>query len=377
MRRTITAAALTVGAALGVAGPAPAATKWLCGPGVADDPCRPGLSTTRYEGFTERIGRTTPKRARDRGVDCFYVYPTVSNQDRRLATKRVDPELRSIALYQAARYSQLCRVWAPVYRQATVPALQAGTTTRQDYLTAYGDVEEAFDAFLRRIGRDRGFVLLGHSQGSYHLQRLVRRRIDQRPAVRRRMVSAMLLGGNVTVRRGSDRGGVFRRVPTCERATQLSCVLAFSVFNATPPEGALFGRGSSRVAGFLGLPVGEDLETACTNPAALGRSRSARLTTIVPTEPFAPGTLIALGIAVLGLEVPQEPTTFVQSEGAFTGRCSRAGGAHVLRVASRPGTPVPNASPTADWGLHLVDANLALGDLVRVLRQQIRAYAAR
>jgi hypothetical protein len=71
----------------------------------------------------------------------------------------------------------------------------------------------------------------------------------------------------------------------------------------------------------------------------------------------------------------QAPTTFVQSAGAFTGRCSRAGGAHVLRIASAPGTPVPRPSPVPEWGLHLVDANIALGDLVKVLRRQIRAYA--
>jgi hypothetical protein len=101
------------------------------------------------------------------------------------------------------------------------------------------------------------------------------------------------------------------------------------------------------------------------------------LTTIVPAQPFAPGTLIAAGISLLGLQWPAPATTFVQTDGAFTGRCSRAGGAHVLRIASRPGTPVPNASPTPEWGLHLVDANIAQGDLVRVLRRQIRAYARR
>ena len=373
MRRVCATAAVAAAATFGAAGTAPAATKWLCGPGVAHDPCRPSLSTTSYRGWDTRAGRSTPKRARDQGVACFYVYPTVSNQQSRLATKRIDPELRSIALYQAARYSRLCRIYAPVYRQATVPALQAGTTTRRDYLTAYGDVERAFDAFLRRIGGHRGFVLLGHSQGSYHLERLVRRRIDNHRALRRRMVSAVLLGGNVTVRKHSDRGGVFRRVPTCRRATQLSCVLAFSTFNATPPDGALFGRGASRLAGFLGLPDGSKLETACTNPAALGSSRRAPLTSVAPTQPFAPGTLIAAGVSLLGLQWPAASTTFVQSDGAFTGRCSRAGGAHVLRIASTPGTPVPKASPTPEWGLHLVDVNIAQADLVDVVRRQIRA----
>lgn len=375
--RMCVVAAATAGVALAAAGSAPAATTWLCGPGVDDDPCRPSLSVTRYDGWDTPAGERTVRRDRGRGVDCFYVYPTVSDQQTRLATKRVDPEVRSIALYQAARYSQACRVYAPVYRQATVPALGAGTTTRQDYRTAYGDVDEAFAAFLRRIGPRRGFVLLGHSQGTFHLQRLIRERIETRAKLRRRLVSAVLLGGNVTVRKGSDRGGVFRRVPTCRRATQTSCVLAFSTFNQTPPEAAIFGRGGSRVAGFLGLPDGPNLESACTNPAALGSGRSAALTTVAPTEPFAPGTLIAAGIMLSGLEWPRPATTFVESRGAFTGRCSREGGAHVLRIESAPGAPVPNASPTPEWGLHLLDANVAQGELVEVVRRQIRAYAAR
>jgi hypothetical protein len=179
------------------------------------------------------------------------------------------------------------------------------------------------------------------------------------------------------VREHSDRSGVFRRVPTCRRATQLSCVIAFSTFDETPPDPSIFGRGASRLAEFLGLPNDAKLEAVCTNPAALGSSRSVPLSTVAPTQPFAPGTLIAAGISLLGLQWPAAPTTFVQSDGAFTGRCSRAGGADVLRIASAPGTPVPKASPTPEWGLHLVDANIAQGDLVKVLRSQMRAYADR
>ncbi|HEX5618940.1 MAG TPA: DUF3089 domain-containing protein [Solirubrobacteraceae bacterium] len=368
-------AAVVVAVALTTAAGAQGRTKWLCGPGVKDDPCRPKLSTTRYDGWDVFVDRLVAGRARDRGVDCFYVYPTVSDQQTRNANKRVDPEIRSIALFQAAWFSRVCRVYAPVYRQATVPALQAGMTDRHDYLKAYGDVEQAFDAFLHRIGRKRAFVLIGHSQGAYHLQRLVRRRIDDRPALRRRLVSAVLLGGDVTVRKGSDRGGVFRHVPTCQRSRQLACVIAFSTFNQTPPADAIFGRGASRVADFLDLPHGRKLETACTNPAALGSSRSRPLVSVVPTEPFAPGSLIGAGISLLGLDWPTPTTNFVESEGAFSGRCSRAGGAHVLRVSPGPGTPVPKPSPTAQWGLHLADGNIAQDDLVDVVREQIRTYA--
>ena len=59
-------------------------------------------------------------------MDCFYVYLTVSDQQTLLATKAKDPEIRSIALYQAARYSQHCRVFAPVYRQVTLAGLLGG-----------------------------------------------------------------------------------------------------------------------------------------------------------------------------------------------------------------------------------------------------------
>jgi DUF3089 family protein len=375
--RALAVAAAVVATALIAAPAAPGKTKWLCGPGVKDDPCRPKLSTTVYRGWDVFVDRNTAGHARDRGVDCFYVYPTVSDQPGPNANKRVDPELRSIALYEAAWFSQQCRVYAPVYRQATVPSLQGGTTTRRSYLTAYRDVEAAFDAFLRRIGRHRAFVLIGHSQGSYHLQRLIRRRIDDRPALRRRLVSAVLLGGDVTVRKGSDRGGVFDHVPLCRRERQLGCVVAFSTFNETPPDDAFFGRGAPRVAAFLDLPRGRRLETACTNPAALRSNRSVPLISVVPTEPFAPGSLIAAGISLLGLDWPTPATSFVESQGAFRGRCSRAGGAHVLRISPGRGTPVPKASPTPQWGLHLADANIAQENLVSVLLRQIRTYARR
>ena len=141
-------------------------------------------------------------------------------------------------------------------------------------------------------------------------------------------------------------------------------------------EVELAGDGHVAHASMLQEPAtfGAEVDPADVLPA-LGSGRSAPLTSIAPTQPFAPGTLIAAGISLLGLQWPQAPTTFVQTNGAFAGRCSHAGGAHVLRVTSRPGTPVPKPSPTAEWGLHLVDANIAQGDLLKVLRRQERAYA--
>ena len=147
MRRRVLIVLLAGVAALLAAVPAASAkTTWLCRPGMANDPCTPGLGTTTFAPDGRQTGVTQPRQARDRGVDCFYVYPTVSDQPGRTRPLAIDPEERSIALYQAARYSQVCRVWAPMYRQLTLP----GDRRRP------GDARPGVADRVRRRARRRG-----------------------------------------------------------------------------------------------------------------------------------------------------------------------------------------------------------------------------
>ena len=355
--------------ALLVVAPAGAAaaprTVWLCKPGRASDPCTPGLKTTYYSPSLKKLRVGRPKATRHPKIDCFYVYPTVSDQDTPNASLRIDPEERSIALYQAARYSQHCRVFAPMYRQATLAALLGTAGAPADRDVAYNDVRNAWHTYLKKHNKGRGVVLVSHSQGTFVLRELIRREIDPKPKVRRKLVSALLLGGNVTVKKGKDVGGDFKHVRACRSKRQIGCVVAFSAFNAQPPANAIFGRTST--AG---------LEVLCTNPAALGGG-SARLASIYPSAPFAPGTTIAAAISILGVEQPSPATTWAELRGAYTGRCSSAGGASVLLTAARAGAPVFTPSPDPTWGLHLTDANIALGDLVDLVRDQAAVYAKR
>jgi hypothetical protein len=314
-----------------------------------------------------------PKRGK-RAIDCFYVYPTVSDQLGPNADLSISPEVRSIALYQAARYAQVCRVFAPVYRQMTVPSLTNGSITAAVARKAYGDVVAAWKEYLAKYNHGRGVVLIGHSQGAGHLQQLIRTRVDGKP-IARRLVSAILLGGNVTVRKGRDTGGIFKRIRACRSDTQLGCVVAFSTFNATPPADTQFGRSGSRFGKLFHQPSGPRYEVLCTNPADLARNRGVALRSIVPEQPYAPGTLIAAGISILGFAVPAASTTFVEGHGLFTGRCAHAGGANVLRVQSTNGTPPLTPSPDPTWGLHLLDANVAQGDLVTLVAAQAARYA--
>ena len=199
---------------------------------------------------------------------------------------------------------------------------------------------------IRRYNKGRGIVFLGHSQGTSRLIELLRRQIDKRPDMRKRLVSAILLGGNVTVRAGSDRGGVFANIPACRTSRQTGCVIAFSTFNTTPPDETRYGKGDNRYASLFDQPRGPGLRVLCTNPAAL-RGGTAPLDFINPAKPFAPGTLISLGLTFLGMPLPQADTTFIEARDAFDGRCTNVNGARVLKVTSRPRTPVPRPSPDA------------------------------
>jgi hypothetical protein len=355
-------ATLVIAALAFAASAAGAKTVWLCRPGQHPDPCTPGLSTTYYSPRLRKLGVSHPRPAARPKVDCFYVYPTVSDQKTVNANLHIDPEERSIALYQAARYSQYCRVFAPMYRQVTVPALESGDKETPQQLTlGLGDVRRAFATYLRRYSHGRGFILIGHSQGSFVLEQLIAKDIDSHPALRRRMVSAILLGGNVLVKRGHNVGGSFRHVPACLKATQLGCVVAFSSFDTVPPANSLFGRS----------PVPGD-DVLCVNPARLVGAFT--LDSIFPSQPFAPGTLIAGGLSLLNYRQPRPATVWSSQPGAYAARCAWVNGAHVLEITARHGAQVATPSPDPTWGLHLHDDNVALGNLITLVRREAAAY---
>ena len=219
VRRTLLLAVALTALAVALPGAASAKTVWLCKPGLASNPCTPGLSTTAFTGAVTSLGKVKVTAQRKPPIDCFYVYPTVSDQKTPNANLTIDPEERSIALYQAARYSQYCRVYAPMYRQGTLTSLNGARDA--DGNLAYGDVRDAWNEYLKKDNRGRGVVLLGHSQGSFVLRSLITKEIDARKAVRRRIVSAQLLGGNVAVKAGTGIGGDFRHIAACRSRTQL------------------------------------------------------------------------------------------------------------------------------------------------------------
>ncbi len=357
-------------AAVGVA--SSRATVWLCKPGAKPDPCAPGLSTTLYKPTLAQPLRVVhPKAQANPPIDCFYVYPTVSDEKTGNSDLKIQGTERSIALYQASRYSQYCKVYAPMYRQVTLVGIGLGKpTTTPNPAEALNDVIAAFRKYLKNYNHGRGFVLIGHSQGSFVLRALIAKVIDPNSALRKKLVSAILMGGNVVVNGNTGVGGDFNHIPACRSNTQLGCVIAFSTFDMPAPSNSLFGR----PAPLAGKTLPPHAEVLCTNPASLGGG-TGLLDTISPSKPFAPHSTLAAGIELLDVTFPEPKTVYWAVNGGYSAQCVDSNGAHVLMITAGTG-PRRILRPDPTWGLHLLDANIALGNLVRIVKAEAQAFQA-
>jgi len=318
----------------------------------------------------------------DAPIDCFYVYPTISRDQSKVSDWNASPDEEGYAvLNQAARLGSVCRVFAPVYRQTTLTALASalsGATgpAGDGTVQPYDDVLDAWKTYMAEDNHGRGVVLIGHSQGSGMLSRLITEEIDPRPEVRAKLVSAYLAGWTVKVPDGADVGGDFKDVPVCRAEDQVGCVVTWASFRSTapPPAGAYFGkpRTGEGVAG-------------CANPATLGGG-SAELHNYFPANRKA-SILSALGATGdaastwVDASAGAVSTPFVSLPGLVTGECVNAGGRNYLAVTVHA-DPGPRADDipgdlTPEWGLHLVDVSLVMGDVVDLVRSQSAAWAKR
>jgi hypothetical protein len=342
---------------------ASARTTWICAPGVAHNPCLSNEQTTvelaNGSSFVERA-----KPSRRPPIDCFYVYGTVSGQSSENANLKIGPEERQAAVHQVSRFSKACRVYAPIYPQLTVATISApGGVTLRGIVTAYFGVVAAFDEYLADDNDGRGFVLIGDSQGAAILTQLIREQIDPNPLLRAKLVSAILVGGNVIVPEGKTVGGSFEHVPTCQSERQTGCLIAFSSFLQEPPKQAYFGRPMSSLT--------PNAEVACVNPTVpLQDGEPGSALGYYPTVPF-PGPLKRF------VQVPHGVTPWVATPGEYSAQCKKANGASWLQL-TRTAANDPREALLETlgplWGTHLDDINVVMGNLLAMVGQEASSY---
>ncbi len=287
------------------------------------------------------------------------------------------PEETGVIRAQFARFASQCKVYAPLYRQATLTSLRAATTGSPiavDRALGYNDVKDAWNYYLQHDNNGRGFVLVGHSQGSGVLARLIAEEIDSKP-IQSRLISALLLGTNLAVPKGKDVGGAFKSIPVCRSNAQTGCVISYVSFRSTipPPENSRFGR-----------VQGEGMQAACANPAALGGGSGDLHAYLSAGGRSITGSAAEAPIWSKGKTVD---TPFVSVPGLLTAECvaNEKGSYLEVTVHGNPSDPraddingdvMANGQPNASWGLHLIDVNEAMGNFVAIVAAQAKAFLA-
>jgi hypothetical protein len=354
---------------------------WLCRPGLADDKCKINLDAT----IVSANGSTSVekyKAAANPKIDCFFVYPTVSLDTGWASDWSVDRmEIDDIKL-QFARFGSVCRQYAPVYRQTTLTALLVASGGPQPEgerlpqgVGGYNDVLDAWNWYMANENKGRGVVLIGHSQGAGVLARLIAAEIEGKPA-EKQFVSGIILGSSVMVPEGKDTGGTYKSISLCRAEDQTGCVISYATFRDSnpPPAASRFGRsGGGNVAG-------------CNNPANLATGEGK------PEAYFlARGFLNGSGGTAQAQWAHPEPaitTPFVKVPGLVSTKCVRRGDFSYLemhvnadpadkRTDEIGGEVIRPTGPDLAWGLHLIDVDVSMGDLVRIVGKQAKAWSSK
>ncbi|MEN8718933.1 MAG: DUF3089 domain-containing protein [Oceanococcaceae bacterium] len=369
------------------------ATNWLCHPDkpASEDACRQDLRTISVA--ADGTATSLPfSPAAAPTVDCFYVYPTTSADVGNNADLNPGPQEIQTTTTQFARYSEVCRPFAPVYRQISLTRLavavgggfipvETGLLDIPDAAReqAYADVLDAFREYVANLSEGRGFVLVGHSQGAGLLRRLIAEEIETRPALHARMIAAHLAGTTVAVTVGADVGGDVRFTPACREADQHGCVVSYASYRAGDPQldDPRFGTTSDPA-----------LQALCTNPAALAGGEAVldlrvpfRLPPVFQTLliPRGSGGPFQNRLSNLAVDEP-----YYSVPGQIRGECVvDANGTSYLevRISPEPDGPRANDYPGEflggiGWGLHLADISLVQQNLVDLAARQAASWMA-
>lgn len=313
---------------------------WIAqGAGRADDPAR----------WLPAGASPAPRRL---PALVFFIHPTSQFDklrwnaplDDALTNARAEIFVRGLA----SPFGDAAEIWAPRYRQATLGAfLTDRAEGRQALDTAYGDVLAAFDSFVAQADPAQPIVLVGHSQGAFHLMRLMRDRVAAKPLAAR-IAAAYVVGWPVSIAHDLPAMGL----PACSAPDQAGCVLGWQSF-AEPADTGMTRAAYARFPGLDGRARGVT-PFLCTNPVT-GR----------------PGPDPAPASANLGTLVPDATLTGARlMPGLVPARCGPDG----FLLIGPPPQMGPFVAPGNNY--HVYDIPLFWGNLRRDVATRVGAWHA-
>lgn len=193
---------------------------WAALPTVSDQADR-----TPGDELQDRQGTAT--------ADVFYLHPTIyfkTSKDSELWNADLTDEKLNESVDDAAMlnhasiFNAAGRVYAPRYRQANIKVFyREGRPVSQQALdTAYADVLNAFDYYLKNYNNGRPVIIASHSQGTVHAKRLLADRFNGKPLLDQ-LVVAYLIGMPVSA-------NAYPGIPVCESSDQTQCFVSWRTY---------------------------------------------------------------------------------------------------------------------------------------------------
>ena len=268
---------------------------WFSRPGKGvNDPARwqPAFSedlSTRAPAEEPETTQDTPRFA------VFFVHPTsfLENDAWNAPLDHEESQNRARLMVRgmASAFNRASEIWVPRYRQATYGAFLTDAPEAGRALdAAYADIEQAFDFFVDSVPEDMPIVIAGHSQGGYHVVRLLTEKLKGTPLMDRVAV-AYPVGMPISLETDLPALGL----PACATARQAGCVASWASF-AEPAEPGQYLRLYNETPGIDGQSR-TDTPIVCVNPltGSLNGSGDAErnLGTLLPDGDLATGELVA------------------------------------------------------------------------------------
>lgn len=222
----------------------------------------------------------------------FFIHPTSylakahwnAPMDDAESRERADLFVRAMA----SPFNASPRLWAPRYRQAAFGAfLSDAPQAKQALDLAYGDVAAAFERFVAETPASMPIVLAGHSQGAFHLKRLMAQRIAGTPLARR-IVAVYAIGWPVSLVHDLPAMGM----EACATPVQTGCVVSWLSYGE-PAEPAMMAHAYARRPALDGRMPGGSV-FLCSNPLTGMAGGSAPATanagTVAPSADLKSGS---------------------------------------------------------------------------------------